>query len=59
MRAWYVDRSIQLPPNVKAVKIPVVELVLENWKSQDTMSDKSVLEERNGTSNYSCRRLRL
>ncbi|KAI5439243.1 hypothetical protein KIW84_024862 [Lathyrus oleraceus] len=46
MRAGYVGKSTQLPPNVKVLETSVDELVLENWKSQGTMSDKSVFEER-------------
>ncbi|CAK8539755.1 unnamed protein product [Lathyrus sativus] len=46
MRAGYVGRNTQLPPNVKVLETSVDELVLENWKSQGTVSDTSVFEER-------------
>ncbi|KAL5099297.1 hypothetical protein RYX36_003624 [Vicia faba] len=46
MRAGYVGRSTQFPPNVKVLETSVDELVLENWKSQGTRSDMSVFEER-------------
>lgn len=45
-REGYVSRSMQLPPNVKVLETTVDELVLENWKSQGTMSGMSVLEDR-------------
>ncbi|CAJ2646221.1 unnamed protein product [Trifolium pratense] len=46
MRAGYVHRSTELPPSVKVLETSVDELVLENWKSQGTMSGLSVLEDR-------------
>ncbi|KAK7309223.1 hypothetical protein RJT34_05775 [Clitoria ternatea] len=45
-RAGYVDRSMQLQPNVKVLETADVdELVLANWKSQGTTGGMSVLED--------------